>query len=288
MSQDRFTKAYDQLIALGLPPRLVLLYGKLAFHAGADGRCFPKWATLAKEIGVNDRTTVYRLLRQLRSLKLVEWKRHGRYSNLYRVLPPDVAFLQRLDVARMQLLRRCKNATQKRSQPRKEKTSKEAVFQPASCAPPTTGGLAERLTQVWKHVPGAPGAKLLARVEAALGDAPRDQFAALLVSRRRKARSFGLAEQLAVEVSARWSADAAERKRTDEAETEADRQRRIRLYENALADPDTPPEIRSEIQGWLNELCPANGAGERNDSSGRSRETKPPDGGKTAIGGKRT
>jgi hypothetical protein len=105
---DRFTKVSDELVALGLPIRLAMLYGKLAFHAGADGRCFPTWATLAKEIGLKkteDNTTVHRLLRQLRALKLVEWKRQGPHPNQYQVLTPDLAFLQGL------ALQKCKVKT---------------------------------------------------------------------------------------------------------------------------------------------------------------------------------
>ena len=93
----RFTKSNDQLIGLGLPPRLVLLYGKLAFHAGKDGRCYPTHETLAGEIGLTSprsREHVQRLLRQLQRLRLIEWKR-GRYFNTYQVLDPDVTFLSR-------------------------------------------------------------------------------------------------------------------------------------------------------------------------------------------------
>ena len=85
----------DLLAVPGISPRLRELYGRLALHAGKDGRCHPRWATLAREIGVKDRTTVYRLLRELKSLRLVDWKRYGRYANEYEVLVPDVAFLQR-------------------------------------------------------------------------------------------------------------------------------------------------------------------------------------------------
>ncbi len=89
---ERFTKSSDLLIGLGLPPRLVLLYGKLAWHAGADGLCYPKHATLAREIGLGTRQHLQRLLKQLQRLKLIEWKR-GKYSNAYRVLDPDATFM---------------------------------------------------------------------------------------------------------------------------------------------------------------------------------------------------
>ncbi len=105
-----FTKVSDELVKLGVPVRAAMLYGKLAYYTREGRLCYRKWATLAEEVGLKDRTTVYRLLCQLRALKLVEWKRHGQHSNQYWALVPDVAFLQRLrlqgrnvsDVARTQ------------------------------------------------------------------------------------------------------------------------------------------------------------------------------------------
>jgi hypothetical protein len=69
---DRFTKANDDLIGLGLPPRLVLLYGKLAYHA-KSGKCIPKHSTLAREIGLKSKRSrehVLRLLKRLHQLRL--------------------------------------------------------------------------------------------------------------------------------------------------------------------------------------------------------------------------
>jgi hypothetical protein len=84
---ERFTKVYDELIGLGLHPRLALLYGKLAFHAGADGKCHPKHSTLAQEVGLKPRQ-VRNLLDQLHELRLLEWTRSGG-PNDYRVLELD-------------------------------------------------------------------------------------------------------------------------------------------------------------------------------------------------------
>ena len=90
-----FTMVSDKLVRLGVPLREAMLYGRLAFHGGKAGRWFTTWAKLAEEIGVRHRITVYRLLLRLRERRLVTWKRHDQYSNLYQVHVPDVAFLQR-------------------------------------------------------------------------------------------------------------------------------------------------------------------------------------------------
>jgi hypothetical protein len=118
---DRFTKVYDELIALGLSPRLVLLYGRLVYHAGKDGKCYPKQSTLAKEIGLTSRRSrahVLRLLKELRRLRLIEWTR-GRYSNAYQVLNPDVTFL------RHQMSSGCDISDVTKMRHRKESSSKE-------------------------------------------------------------------------------------------------------------------------------------------------------------------
>ena len=88
---ERFTKLDDRLIKLGLPLRLALLYGRLAYRA-AIGKHEIEHGELAQEIGVGRREHVQRLLKQLRRLKLIDWKR-GRYSNTYRVLDPDQQFI---------------------------------------------------------------------------------------------------------------------------------------------------------------------------------------------------
>jgi hypothetical protein len=118
-ASEGFTKVDDQLIALGLPPRLVLLYGRLRFRALEDGWCYFTWKTLAEEIGVKHRITVFRLLRQLKALRLVKWEAQpGRYdSNRYQVLAPDVAFLQR------QTLPKCNVSGVAKTQPKKEESS---------------------------------------------------------------------------------------------------------------------------------------------------------------------
>ena len=122
----------DQLIELGLPPRLAMLYGRIVFHTEDDGLCYRKWKTLAKEIGLNSRSsriTVYRLLRQLKALKLVEWNRSGRYTNEYRALVPDVAFLQR------QRLQECNVSDVARMQPIRESSSREPSKRTSSPTP---------------------------------------------------------------------------------------------------------------------------------------------------------
>ena len=88
---ERFTKVDDELVKLGLPPRLVMLYGRLAYHAGTDGKCYPTHATLAREVGLK-RRQVINLLNDLEALKLLEWTR-GRRSNSYRPLDPDVQWI---------------------------------------------------------------------------------------------------------------------------------------------------------------------------------------------------
>src|SRR5262245_56767439 len=95
---ERFTKVYDELIGLGLPPRLVMLYGRLAYHAGADGKCFPKHSTLAKEIGLRKRWSrrqVINLVSQLEVLKLIKSVRR-RGPSAYEILRPDVKWISHL------------------------------------------------------------------------------------------------------------------------------------------------------------------------------------------------
>src|SRR5215831_9265685 len=86
----RFSKAYNDLIELGLPLRLVVLYGRLEFHAGKNGHCHPRHSTLAKELGLRRRQTIPPLLAELRDLHLIEWIRRGPHANQYRILAPDI------------------------------------------------------------------------------------------------------------------------------------------------------------------------------------------------------
>lgn len=88
---ERFTKVDDELVALGLPPRLVMLYGKLAYHAFKDGKCFVRHEKLAEEIGLHGKyrdRQVRNLLNQLRHLRLISWRRR-RYCNDFDVHDPD-------------------------------------------------------------------------------------------------------------------------------------------------------------------------------------------------------
>ena len=81
----------QMLPELGLPLRLLTLYGRMRLHAGKSGKCFVRHSVLAKEIGLrskwNDRQ-VRKPLNQLRQLRLISWRR-GRYCNYFDVLSPD-------------------------------------------------------------------------------------------------------------------------------------------------------------------------------------------------------
>jgi hypothetical protein len=213
-ARKHFTKADDQLIRLGLPPREILLYGTIRYHARTTGICYATWATLAEEIGVKDPTTVYRLLLRLKARKLVTWKRHGRYTNEYRPLDPDIANLQGQtlqgcnvsDIANRHRAIRKKRRLAKRSI-QKKPASQPSVNLVAKTAN-ETGGLAGLLTQTWQHLPGTPGTKLLARIAETLGDTPLEQFHELLVSAQDRVRGFGLALELAREARKRWESGA--------------------------------------------------------------------------------
>ena len=239
---ERFAKSYDRLVKLGLDPRWALLYGKLERHVGKDGKCNPAWETLAEEIGVKDRTTVYRGLGVLKAWGLIGWKRRRRSSNQYRVYTVEVALTQRqrevLEVAS--------------TQPRKEYCRKEAVEENQSVSQPLsfmpeTGWLADLLTGIWNHIPDEPDAELLARIVEQLGDAPRDELRKRLLSRGTKARSFGLALKLAVEARERWNAEAVERKQAAKAKTEDE----IRAAQAIVADPTSTPEEKAHWEQWL-------------------------------------
>jgi hypothetical protein len=132
---ERFTKANDQLISLGLPPRLVLLYGRIAYHAANSGRCFAKLQTLAQEIGLKSEHSdrqVRNLLDQLHQLRLIEWTR-GRYSNTYRVLDPDRNWIS------AQIGNGFPFSDRKRTSDRKESSSKEVLKEPLPIPPPGKG-----------------------------------------------------------------------------------------------------------------------------------------------------
>ncbi len=91
-----------RLIAAGLPPRLVLLYGTLRFFADGNRNCEATRYGIARMIGLRSHSQASRLLRELRSLSLVEWTRAeskislrewGHATSTYHVLEPDVARL---------------------------------------------------------------------------------------------------------------------------------------------------------------------------------------------------
>jgi hypothetical protein len=290
MTGQPFIKSHTELIDLGLPKTMVLMYGVIDFMAGRNGDCWPTHEFLAQRCGLKSTRQVRRNLEGLRRFKLIEWTR-GRYFNRYRALAPDWQWIADLlantDRTRMSHLsghkcpisdRTFASYRKEASQPKEKR--KEAVSQPAYVKG-KTGGLAELLTQTWKHIPGSPGAKLVARIAASLGDVPVGHFHQLLVARRAKARSFGLALELAGELRERWNAEATEREQAADAEA----QRQIRLAESLLADGGISPDERSELERWLGEQRAANGETRRMPQS----ETKPPGSGrkKTETGERR-
>jgi hypothetical protein len=86
-----FTRSYNELVELRLSKTLVFVYGRLEFMAGDKGECWPTQATLAQKCGLQIRQ-LENVLKQLRRLKLIQWKR-GRYYNRYRVLKPDTQWI---------------------------------------------------------------------------------------------------------------------------------------------------------------------------------------------------
>jgi hypothetical protein len=86
-----FVKVPLELLSLGLPRTLLLLYARLRLYAGENGKCHPKHSTLAKEFRVSRRHILY-LLGALQRLRLIEWTR-GPHFNWYRVLDPDVKWI---------------------------------------------------------------------------------------------------------------------------------------------------------------------------------------------------
>jgi hypothetical protein len=88
--QDLYIQTPVELMKLGLPPRLLDLYGRIRLYSGKDGTCFAKQSTLAKEIGITSDRQIRNLLDQLRRLRLIEWTDGACHApNTYRVLRPD-------------------------------------------------------------------------------------------------------------------------------------------------------------------------------------------------------
>lgn len=135
-----FTKSYDELVELGLPVRLVLVYGKLQFMAGKNGECWPTQETLAKKCGLKSVRQVRRVVEELRRFKLIDWRR-GRHCNRYRVLPPDVKWIAHLlaisDRTRMSDLtgHECPISDRTLMSYRKESSSKEESKRTSSPTP---------------------------------------------------------------------------------------------------------------------------------------------------------
>ena len=88
----------------GLSFAAKLLYGRLCFHAGKDGKCFPSEAQLASELGMTDANgaigesqirTLRNYLAELKAAKLIEvesrYNSHGeRITNAYRFLEHEL------------------------------------------------------------------------------------------------------------------------------------------------------------------------------------------------------
>jgi hypothetical protein len=89
---DRFTVEHYQLVQLGLHPRLAYLYRRLRRDADKDGKVQTTHTMLAAKIGLRTREQVWRLLCQLRELRLVEWQRGGEL-NTYWVREPDFSWI---------------------------------------------------------------------------------------------------------------------------------------------------------------------------------------------------
>jgi hypothetical protein len=145
--QDLFVKVRLDLLALGVKPRLLDLYGRLQLYAGKAKTCYPKHSTLAREVGLRTERQIWNLLDQLRQLHLVEWKR-GRYFNTYRVLDPDRKWISG------QIGNGFPFSDRKRISDRKESSSKE-VFKrsPPPTPSPSEGGDAPRVER--RQQPGA-------------------------------------------------------------------------------------------------------------------------------------
>jgi hypothetical protein len=92
LHQDRFTIETYRLLELGLHPRLAWLYQCLRRDADRDHKVQTTHAILAEKIGLRTSRQVWRLLCQLRELRLVEWKRGGEF-NTYWVREPDVSWI---------------------------------------------------------------------------------------------------------------------------------------------------------------------------------------------------
>jgi Helix-turn-helix domain len=130
-TSQTFIKMHTELLGLGLPRTLVALYGQLEFHAGKDGKCYPTHERLAREIGLKDRKHVVKLLGRLRVLRLIEWTR-GRYSNSYRVLKPDVAFIRHQMSSKSDISDVAKKRHRKESSSKEDLKEKRSAFRKAT------------------------------------------------------------------------------------------------------------------------------------------------------------
>ena len=139
-----------------LSPWARLLFSRLQFYAGADGKAYPKQETLARELGVSDRQ-VRIVLSELRALNRIAWTR-TRTSSVFEIKPASewktasaldrktASTLGSPDRKRMSDLdrKRLADLDRKRSSDRKEvlkrgiekKTTQKLI---TGCASPKTG-----------------------------------------------------------------------------------------------------------------------------------------------------
>jgi hypothetical protein len=88
-------KIHFELAELRVPLSAVFLYGFLEDMAGRKRECLTTHAVLAQKLHLRSCRQIGNLLRLLRQLRLVEWKRQGD-SNRYRVLGPDLEWIAEL------------------------------------------------------------------------------------------------------------------------------------------------------------------------------------------------
>jgi hypothetical protein len=255
-----FAKFHYELIEMGLPRTLVILYGVLEHMAGTKGECWPKQSTLAKRIGLTSARQVENLLNQLHQFRLIDWKR-GRYYNRYRVLKPDTKWISDLTRNGFRI-----------SDPKRISDRKEPAFekshgskpQRSSASQPTSssvgeamaGRLAALITEAWPKLPGHPGAKLIGDIADELRDIPLSEYRALLVSKARQVRSFGLALNLARDLRERRNGDARARKQHDVDKRDREdvqRDEQIKTLESMRDDP-THADDRAQIEAMLADL----------------------------------
>ena len=95
MTVFKTRRKYIELLTIpGVPlaARMVMVYGVLRLYADRDRKVRATHAMLAAKSGLRTGRCVGRLLRRLRDLRLVEWRR-GACFNTYSVFEPDVEWI---------------------------------------------------------------------------------------------------------------------------------------------------------------------------------------------------